>query len=155
MKSGSRTLRFIGIAALVPTLLIGAVVLWFARAGMVEVQVEERHGDQIRMRVPAALVELTCACVPRSVVACRGHGGGNTPTQEIGPMLRAIQKGLAEAEDGVLVDVRSADETVRIAKEGRRITVNALTPDESVYLAMPIRTIGTVVGKLEAGSIHM
>jgi hypothetical protein len=61
-----------------------------------------------------------------------------------GPFVAATLEGLADCLDGVLVDVRDRDETVRIVKEGRSFEIHVRSRDESVDISVPARVFSKV-----------
>jgi hypothetical protein len=114
--------------------------------GAITVQVNERGDDgrQVNLFLPAAAVPLAMRMVP-------AHHFGQIPpeAQQALPAVCAAARLLARQPDFVLVEVESPREHVRIEKKGSRLVVHVTERDEEVYVAVPLRTIASVLQQLE------
>jgi len=127
---------------------VGVTVAAVYRAGTIAVEVRADHGDDFRLAVPAGLIRLAIWLTPASVIEPAIY-------EEIGPFLPALQAGwqeLASTPDFVLVEVRDRHERVRIEKRGDDLVVEVESDGSSVRVALPLRTVGPLLAKLERAS---
>ena len=138
---------FVGIAAGFAILLLGSGLLvagTVAATGLVTVNVHDKaEGTHIYLPVPAALVYLGMDLLPL-VVEDHELENMRRDMGEWGPFVAATLEGLADCPDGVLVDVRDRDETVRIVKEGRSFEIRVRSRNESVDITVPARLLSKV-----------
>jgi hypothetical protein len=86
------------------------------------------------------------------------HGVNMLPGQmlrqvrgDIGQHHRIIHKLSTELEklpDTHFVEVRKSDERVLISKSGRDMIIDVDTPEESIYIRVPIRSTSALIAKL-------
>ena len=133
---------FVGIAAGFAILLLGSGLLvagTIAATGLVTVNVHDKaEGTHIYLPVPAMAVYLGMDLLP--LVMDDGElAQMRRDIGDWGPFVAATLQGLADCPDGVLVDVRSRNETVRIVKEGRSFEIRVRNQHESVDISVPAR----------------
>ena len=137
----------VGIAAGFAILLLGSGLLvagTVAATGLVTVNVHDKaEGTHIYLPVPAALVYLGLDLFPlladdNDIAEMRRDMG------EWGPFVSATLEGLADCPDGVLVDIRDHDETVRIVKEGNSFEIRVRSNSDSVDISVPARLFSKV-----------
>jgi hypothetical protein len=137
----------VGIAATLIVLTLAAGVaagIYVKNAGMVVVQVAERGGDNINLKIPAAALELASWCIPDAVFGCvNGHMAPWLPT------LDPVFDQLRSLPDFVMVDVVSPREKVRIETRGGRLVVRAVSPGDQIHLSIPIRIAGKIMHRIE------
>ncbi len=138
MLLGKIMLGSLGTAA-----LAGALAY---REGAVIVNVTEHRpeGERVNLFLPAAPMSLAMKFVP------------DDRLPQLPPQIRsalpasvAAARHLEAVPDFVLVEVEEAFESVRIEKRGRKLVVDVDSPEESVYVEIPLRTIARVVGEVE------
>lgn len=139
---------------LVALLVCGGVALALAihQGGMIEVDVHAKGPggtDVTGLRVPGCLASLALHFVPdREFRVQAGELDRRGLTSE---SLRKVMDALAKIPDAVLIEVRDRDEHVRIAKEGRHLTVLADGDDEIVCVRVPIRLAAQLARKAAQG----
>lgn len=118
-----------------PLFLLGS---WIVRDGMMEVHVLQRgEGCSLDVTLPAAVVPAAAG-----MVRVCGYGEGDCRLDaETREALRAaadVISAMRHGPDGVLVDIRTRDEVVRVEKRGGSLQVHVDTPDELVRLKLPL-----------------
>ncbi len=148
-KAQNQRHRFLTIALLLlfmPIFVFGTTV---AATGTIMVSVDEHHPDgaHLFLPVPAILVDLAVlaapAIIPEDALA--------EARQEVGPQLPALKAfaaALADCPDGVLVEVQSPEEQVRIAKEGRSFAIDVKSSDADVSVRVPARILSRALSLL-------
>ena len=101
------------------------------------------------MRLPAILVPMTMAFVrlPFNDDLPCGAGDCGVPFGVVSGALSA----LSDCPDGVLVDINTSEDIVRIEKRSARVSRGlhrAETPDETVNAAIPLRAAGSVLAPI-------
>jgi hypothetical protein len=138
---------FVGIAAGFAILFLGSGLLvagTVAATGLVTVNVHDKtEGTHLYLPVPAALVYLGMDLLPL-VVDDHDLADMRRDMGEWGPFVSATLQGLADCPDGVLVDIRDHDETVRIVKEGRSFEIRVRSKTDSVDISVPARLFSKV-----------
>ena len=145
----SRFTRFVAISLIVlvtPIFALGATV---AATGTVTVQVHERGPDGVRLYIPlpALLIDAAVALAPlvipeQELAAAR---------REIAPYRDGLEALAAELEgmpSGVLADVRSGGERVRITKTWRSFEIDVESDDADVHVAVPARLLSRALDVL-------
>ena len=132
-----RTKTLFAILFGVPLLLAmtcAAVVFAVSRSGSLEVSIQEKHGGgNVHVRLPALLVPVTMAVV-RLPFSGDCHSDCGIPFGAVAGALHV----LSDCPDGILVDMQTSDEIVRIEKRAGRLVVYIDTPDETVNAAIPL-----------------
>lgn len=136
------TLGLIGAAGLLALVLTGGLVT-------VDVTTESDSGrTRILLPVPAVLVDagLTLAGATAPHLGA-GPGGGLVPAEwrdeaaSWEPCIKELARRLEELPAGTYVDVRGLDESVLVAKRGRRFVVEVDTSDTRVRVRVPARLV--------------
>jgi len=141
--------RYVAIALLVvlmPVFAFGAAV---AATGTVTVRVHERGADGVRLYlpVPALLVDLAVFAAPRLLP----DEALAEARREIDPFrdgLEALAEEIEHCPQGVLVDVHTGDEHIRVVKGWRSFEVTVDSDDADVKISVPARLAGRVLDVL-------
>jgi hypothetical protein len=126
----------------VTSLAVAGIVVF--HAGMLTVQVHEAGGDNVSIRLPAALAIAALELVPDEVL-----GRKMERSCQWAPVLRSLTRDLAKCPDCVLVAVDSPHEFVRIAKKGRHLLVDVRDAGDRVHIAVPFAMISSVMARIE------
>ncbi len=129
--------------------LLGATVLAIVLAyseGAVVVRVTGHHpsGENVNLFLPAAPMPWTLKLIPNTHFP-------QLPL-EARPVLPALVEAVQHMEttsDFVLAEVERIDERVHIEKRGRKLIVEVESPEESIYVEIPLRTIAQVMSEVE------
>lgn len=149
----SRSTRVAVAFLVVLTLAFGSTVTFaavtVARAGVIDVSVvsHEPGAESVSFLLPGVLVTIAALVLPYALP--------DDAAREIGPhapALRAAADALAQCPDAVFVEVESQDEHVRIAKEGRYLTIDVESTDEDVHIRLPIRAVRSLARALDRAS---
>ena len=138
--------RYVALALLVflmPVFAFGAAV---AATGTVTVSVHDRGADGVRLYlpVPALLVDLALFAAPRLAPA----DALAEARREIEPYrdgLAVLAEEIENCPSGVLVDVYTGDEHIRVVKGWRSFEVTVDSDDIDVRVAVPARLAGRVL----------
>ena len=133
------------LAVLIP-LVLAAPAPAVDRAQWLHIAVDGTGSDpeRVRVNVPLSLVEVVLPLVETrelhdGKVRIDGH---ELARQDIAKILEALR----DAEDGLYVTVEDAGETVRIAKEGKHVTVRfEETPGEKGEVRVPVAVLDALV----------
>lgn len=143
-----RTKTLFAILFGLPLLLAGIIslaVFQVGRFGDLEVAVHGKdEGCNVRVRIPALVVPVAvqvARCAVPDIAWKLRHEAG-VPSA----VARDVIEALADAPDGVLVEMRNGDEIVVIEKRGGRVLVEIDTPDETVHAAVPIGAARSLLG---------
>ena len=135
---------FVGIAAGLAILFLGSGLLvagTIAATGLVTVNVHDKtDGTHIYLPVPAVALYLGMDLLPL-VMDDSDLAEMRRDVGDWGPFMAATLRGLADCPDGVLVDIRDREETVRIVKEGRSFEIRIRNHNESVDISVPARML--------------
>ena len=132
-----RALAIITILLVAPIFVLGATV---AATGTVSVKVHEKsaNGVNLYIPVPALLLDLALLAAP----AVMPEHELTDARREIAPYredLRSIAEGLEDMPSGVLVEVQTGDEYVKITKEWRSFRIEVQSDDADVTVSVPTR----------------
>ncbi len=149
-RPGSRPFtRFVAITLIVLLTPVFTLAATVAATGTVTVRVHERGPDGVRLTIPlpALLFDAALGLAPLVI-----------PEDELAEMRRQIapyREGLealaAELEKmpaGVLADIHSDGEHVRITKTWRSFEIDVESDDADVHVAMPARFLSRVLDVL-------
>lgn len=119
--------------------------------GSLHIYVHEKQagGTRFGMRFPAFLVRLAVTMAPIELP--------DDAARELRPhlpLLRAIADEFRTCPDGVFVEVKSATESIRIAKQGDVLSIYVDDESDEVRLDVPMSCVRTVVSKLERAAKH-
>ena len=137
---------FLGLFAAVLILslaTVGAAAAAVYHAGSIAVEVAPQDGSALSINVPAGLANIAIALAPADLVT-----DAIEELEPVWPSLEAAARTLDEAPDFTLLEVRSAEEHIVIAKERGRLLVLVDADGETVRVAVPLRTVRRVVEKL-------
>ncbi len=138
--------RYVAFALLVflmPIFAFGAAV---AATGTVTVRVHERGDDGVRLYipVPALLIDLAVFAAPHLMP----DDALAEVRAEIEPFrdgLEAVAEELEACPQGVLVDVRTPDEHVRVTRSWRSFEVEVDSEDADVRVSVPARLVSRML----------
>lgn len=154
MTRGQRFLTYagaaIGVAIMGWVVLIAGIYL-FGGVATVSV-VEHEEGINLHLPIPMALVHAAAATthvvflddiLDEIEVDTGGH------LEEWGPTALAIVEMLGDVPNGTtLVSVEDGDERVRVAKERGKFRVEVDSPDVTVRVAVPVRSVERLVREI-------
>jgi len=128
--------------------VLGAVALagiYVVEEGAVRVAVDEQKpgGTHLHLLVPATLIPVGIKLVPDEKL--RETAAQVRPWL---PTIQAASRELARLPDSELVEVRDADQHVRIAKRGALLVIDVQSPREVVHVSFPLRTASRVAREL-------
>lgn len=145
MSSGKRLALAVACGVLLLASATFAAAAWLVYGpGSVYIEVHERDGADVSIRVPAVLVRLGVGLIPTGAF----REGGDDLRQAL-PLLVAACDSLDRMEDAVLVEVERPGEFVRVAKRGGRIVVSVKSAEESVHLELPLISVRWLTDKIE------
>jgi hypothetical protein len=106
--------------------------------GMIRVSVDEHraNGDHVHLMVPAALVPAAVHLAPRHAIEDAARQAG--PWM---PVVQEIAKELRNYPNAELVEVQDENEHVVVRTESGGLRIDVDSPDETVHVACPLRTI--------------
>ena len=106
--------------------------------GVIRVSVDEHraNGEHLHLVVPAALVPVAVRLAPQHAMEDAARQAGPWL-----PTVRRIAKELRKLPDAELVEVRDADEHVRIRTQDGKLLLDVESPRETVHVACPLTTI--------------
>lgn len=142
-RPSSRFSRFVVIALLIFFLPIFVFATTVAATGVVTVEVHE-HGEDgvdLYIPVPALLFDVAVWIAPKVIPAAELADA----RREIAPYREGLAAFAAELEScppGVLVEIESAEEHVRIVKSWRSFEIDVQSPDANVSVSVPARLLG-------------
>ena len=141
--------RLVAFALLVLLMPIFAFATAVAATGTVTVSVRESGPDGVRLYipVPALLVDLAVFAAPRFMP----EDALAEARQEIAPYregLAALAEEIEKCPPGVLVDVQTRDEHVRVTKGWRSFEITVDSDDADVRVSVPARLAGRVLDVL-------
>jgi hypothetical protein len=140
---------FLAKAALGLGAFVAVASAYVFHEGVIRVDVDENRADgsHVHVWVPATVVPVGLAVVPRSKLeqaACQ--------VRPFLPMLHELAKELKKYPDAELVDVRDTHEHVRVAVRGGRLYVDAVDNGENIHVSFPVETISDVANRLESAA---
>ena len=143
-----RFTRYVAIALAVLLMPIFAFATAVAATGTVTVRVHERaDGVHLYLPVPALLIDLAVLAAPRLLPA----GALAEARAEIAPYRDGLEALIEELENcpaGVLVEVDTPTEHVRIAKTWRSFEIEVDSHDADVRVSVPARLASRVLDVL-------
>jgi hypothetical protein len=135
----------------IPILLLVPAWILVSRIplGSIEFEVREKglHGCRVSGSVPAMLVPAAVHLAPgcamddiRREIRCELGDGVE--------IVEAALRELARCPDGVLVDVRTATEVVKVEKRDGHLRVDVDTPSETVRAVVPLEVVRSFVSAI-------
>ncbi|HXN50493.1 MAG TPA: hypothetical protein VN943_01050 [Candidatus Acidoferrum sp.] len=117
------------------------------REGVMRVDEDHMDGRHVHVWVPAAIVPMAMHVIPsRHLKHAAAQAGPWLPT------LRALTKELKKYPEAELVEVKDANQHVRIRTHQGKLLIDVTEPGETVHLACPLAMIEDVTRELEAKS---
>ncbi len=135
--------RYVAIALILLLMPVFVLAGTVAATGVVTVSVHETGADGVRLYIPVPALLLDAAvfvaplAMPEDALA--------DVRQEIAPYLPALEQmadELADCPSGVLVDVRTGDEHIRVTKTWRSFEVEVDSPEADISVSVPARLLG-------------
>ena len=141
--------RYVALALLVFLMPVFAFATAVAATGTVTVSVHEQGDDGVRVYVPvpALLIDLAVFAAPRLMPA----DALAEVRAEIEPFragLEALAREIEDCPSGVLVDVQTPDEHIRVTKNWRSFEVEVDSEDTDVRVSIPARLASRVLDVL-------
>ena len=132
--------RYVAIVLLIFLMPVFAFATAVAATGTITVSVHERGADGVNLYlpVPALLLDLAVFVAPRLMP----DDALAEARAEIAPFrqgLEAIAVELENCPNGVLVEVQTPTEHVRIAKTSRSFEIEVDSDDADVRVSVPVR----------------
>lgn len=144
MSLGTKIFLGLFASALVLSMAtVGVTAAAVYHAGSIAVEVEPQDGSGLSIHLPASLANLAIALAPADLVT-----DAITELEPVWPSVEAAARVLDEAPDFTLLEVRSTDEHVVIAKKRGRLLILVDADGETVRVAVPLGTVRRVVEKL-------
>ena len=122
---------------------VGVVALAYS-TGTVMVDVDDGHGTDFTVPLPAGLIPMGLRFLPDEV--CQEL------EREVHPSWGAVRNAVEEIDripDAVLVDVESGDDHVRVLKKRGQIVIRVWSEDGHVNVAVPVRLVSQVTNQVE------
>ena len=137
---------FLGLFAAAATLTLatvgtGAAVVY--NAGTLSVEAQAEDGSQVTVSLPAILAHLAIALAPDELIADL-----HRELEPLWPTIEAAARELDRTPDFVLLEIRSRDEHVVLAKRSGRLLIEVESERERVSIAVPLATMRRIVEKL-------
>lgn len=132
---------------------LGATVLmstaYVFHEGVISVDVDEHRADgsHIHFWVPATAVSAGLHFVPNHHFEQAAR-----KAQPYLPALREIAKELQRYPSAELIDVSDADDHVHIAIVDGKVQIDAVSPDQTVHVRVPVETLVDISDRLEANA---
>ena len=147
MSPDARKLLIIfGTLIIVIVAAFTAAGAYIHHCGMMTIYVDEGcNGSNIKMKVPAALVQGALQVIPDELLEEAACEMG-----EYGQLARAICDKLEDSPDFVLCEVHDGDESVLIEKIDNDLVINVRDDDDRVHVVVPFRMISSVIKRIEA-----
>jgi len=151
MSWGARVL-IVGVLSVV--LVVGMAVTVTAaslyNSGTIAVRVEEDHGSNVSVHVPAGLANLAISLAPDELI----EEIMREARVELDPWWPAVQAAWVQFErapDFVLVEVQSRDESVRVEKKRKNLLIQVGSGvAEAIEISVPLKTIRKLARKLDS-----
>ncbi len=141
--------RYVAVAALVLLMPVFAFATAVAATGTITVDVNERGADgaRIYLPVPALLIDLAVFLAPRLMPV----DALDEIRAEIAPFrdgLEVLAEEIESCPAGVLVEVESPTEHIRITKSWRSFEIEVGSDDADVRVTVPARLMSRVLDVL-------
>src|SRR5258708_6863185 len=115
--------------------------------GVLRVDEDHSDGRHVHVWVPAAMVPMALHVIPRHRLE---HAGADARPWL--PMFRALTKELEKYPEAELVEVRDANQHVRIRTHNGKLLIDVTEPEAKVHVACPLVMIEDIARELEAES---
>jgi hypothetical protein len=141
-------LKIIAITLTGVMVLVCMMTFYAFQTGFAVINVHDKvHGKRVFVPVPVGLMNLGLNMIPGEMLS--------QVNQELGPHRKIVQALATELEnipDTDFVEVQGKHERVLVSKSGGNLIIDVQTPEETVYVSVPIRSTGNIVSKLAAMS---
>ncbi len=133
-------IRKLSCLALVLVLAVGVAA---ASERWLHVRVQGDHGETVKINVPLSMARAMLSMIQTDEF----HGGRiSLDHADLGEIdLRQMLTALRDAPDAEYVTVRDGDESVRVAKEGDFLLVNAEEDDGRIRVRVPMEVVEALV----------
>lgn len=142
-KKRSPFFRFLTIALIICFVPIFVLAGTVAATGTVMVEVHDRaEGMHLWIPVPALLLDIALFAAPLVMP----EDALDEARAELAPYadgLEAFVEALEDMPSGVLVEVDSPTEHVRVSKDGGKLRIDVDSPDAEVHVSVPVRILGS------------
>jgi hypothetical protein len=117
------------------------------REGTIRVDVDEHRdgGAHVHVWAPAAVVPMALHFVPDDKLR-----EAVEHSNEWAPLARIAAKELRKYPNTTFVEVKDAEQRVKVSTVGSRIQVDVTTPEENVHVAVPLAMIDDVIAQIAA-----
>lgn len=143
------TKLFLGLFAAVLILVLATVGVAAAavyNAGSIAVEVHPQDGSGLSLSLPAGLAHVAIALAPSDLV-----DEAVADLEPVWPSLETAARVLDEAPDFTLLEIRSAEQHVVVAKQRGRLLVLVDSDGETVRVALPLGVVRRIAKKLGSG----
>jgi hypothetical protein len=141
-------LKIIAITLTGVMVLICMITFYAFQTGIAVINVHDKvHGKRVFVPVPVGLMNLGLNMIPGEMLS--------QVRNDLGPHKKVVQslaKELENIPDTDFVEVQGKDEHILVSKSGGNLIIDVQTPDETVYVSVPIRSTGNIVSKLASMS---
>ena len=148
-KPRSRFSRYVAFALLLFLMPVFAFATAVAATGTITVSVHERGDDGVRLYipVPALLIDLAVMAAPL-VMPDDALAEARAEIEPFRDGLEAFAEELESCPSGVLVDVRTGEEHVRVTRSWRSFEIEVDSEDVDVKVSVPARLAGRLLDVL-------
>lgn len=141
-------LKIIAITLTGVMVLICMITFYAFQTGIAVINVHDKvHGKRVFVPVPVGLMNLGLNMIPGEMLS--------QVRNDLGPHKKVVQslaKELENIPDTDFVEVQGKDEHILVSKSGGNLIIDVQTPDETVYVSVPIRSTGNIVSKVASMS---
>ncbi|MFH1278153.1 MAG: hypothetical protein ABIK65_07220 [Candidatus Eisenbacteria bacterium] len=151
MTRRNRTILWIAVAVLAAVSLTGAAIATsIAGRGMIEVEVREACGTDVRFSVPVSFLLLALPFMPSEAYE-------GMPPEAVRYMgaVRIVGDELEKMPDFTMVEVESPGHRVLVRKLGKRLVVDVDDGGDVVHVSIPIGAVERVAKRIEKGRFFL
>ncbi len=137
-------LKIIAITLTGVMVLICMVAFYTFQTGIAVINVHDKvHGKHVFVPVPVGLMNFGLNMIPGEMLS--------QVTNDLGPhrkIVQALANELENMPDTDFVEVQGRNQHVLVSKNGGNLIIDVQTPEETVYVSVPIRSTSSIVAKL-------
>jgi hypothetical protein len=141
-------LKIIAITLTGVMVLVCMIAFYAFQTGIAVINVHDKvHGKHVFVPVPVGLMNLGLNMIPGEMLS--------QVSDNLGPHRKVVQSLADQLEnipDTDFVDVQGKDQHILVSKNGSNLVIDVQTPEETVYVSVPIRSTGNIVSKLASMS---
>lgn len=128
---------------------VTGVALGIYSLGSIEVSVKENGcgGDDIELRIPAALAQAALMLTPDNLICRNVDRCGRRAMFDKAPLASAVCRALRDTPNFVLVEVEAPDKRVRVEKRGHALLIDVRAPGETVHVQVPVKIVQGIMNK--------